>query len=63
MLSLRHGPAEDARARHPVSADEIRGLARDNGVFVARCIADEDHLDRPDLRWTRIALRWSERRT
>ena len=62
-LSLRHGPTEAARAMHPVSADEIRGLARDNGVLVERCIADEDHLGRPDLRWTRMAVRWSERRT
>ena len=59
VLSLRHGPAEAARAMHPVSADETRGLARDNGVFVERCIADEDHLGRPHLRWTRMALRRS----
>ena len=63
VLSLRHGPAEGARAMHPVSADEIRRLARDNGVFVERCIADEDHLDRPDLRWTRMGVRLSEGRT
>ena len=56
-LSLRHGPAEAARAMHPVSADEIHRLARDNGAFVERCIADEDHLGRPELRWTRMAVR------
>lgn len=42
---------------HPVSADEIRGLAHDNGMLVEHCIADEDHLGRPDLRWTRMAAR------
>ena len=48
---------------HPVSVDEIRGLARDNGVSVQRAIADADHLGRPDLRWTGMAVRWSEGRT
>ena len=57
VLSLRHGPAEPARAMHAVSADEIRRLARDNGAFVERCIADQDHLGRPDVRWTRMAVR------
>ena len=57
VLSLRHGPAEAARAMHPVSADEIRGLARDNSALVERCLADDDHLGRPDLRWTRMAVR------
>ena len=56
-LSLRHGPAEAARAMHPVSADEIRRLARDQGALVERCVTDDDHLGRPDVRWTRVAVR------
>ena len=42
---------------HPVSADEIRRLARDHGALVERCVADDDHLGRPDVRWTRVAVR------
>ena len=56
-LSLRHGPAEAARAMHAVSADEIRRLARDHGALVERCVTDDDHLGRPDVRWTRVAVR------
>ena len=56
-LSLRQGPAEAARAMHPVSADEIRGLARDNGALIERYVTDDDHLGRPELRWTRMAVR------
>ena len=56
-LSLRHGPAEATRAMHTVSADEIRRLARDHGALVERCVTAEDHLGRPDVRWTQVALR------
>ena len=42
---------------HPVSADEIRRLADEHGTLVERCVVDQDHLGRPDLRWTRMALR------
>ena len=56
-LSLRHGPAEAARAMHPVSADEIRRLARDHGALVERCVSAEDHQGRPDVRWTQVAVR------
>ena len=63
VLSLRHGRTEAASAMHPVSADEIRRLAGDRGAFVERCVADEDHLGRPDLRWTRMAVRLPGRRS
>ena len=56
-LSLRHGPAEATRAMHAVSADEIRRLARDHGALVERCVTAEDHLGRPDVRWTQVAVR------
>ena len=60
VLSLRHGPAKAERAMHPVSADEIRRLADGHGALVERCVIDQDHLGRPDLRWTRMALRLAE---
>ena len=56
-LSLRHGPSEATRAMHPVSADEIRRLARDHGALVERCVTAEDHLGRPNVRWTLVAVR------
>ena len=49
VLSLRHGPVEASRTMHPVSADQIGRLARDHGAFAEPCIADEDHLGRPDV--------------
>ena len=56
-LSLRHGPAEATRGMHAVSADEIRQLARDHGALVERYSTAEDHLGRPDVRWTLLAVR------
>ena len=56
-LSLRHGPAEAARAMHAVSADEIRRLARDHGALVERCVTAEDHLGREGVEWTQVAVR------
>ena len=46
---------------HPVSAGEIRRLARDHGALVERSVTDEDHLGRPDVRWTRMAVRLPNR--
>ena len=56
-FSLRHGPAEAARAMHEVSDDEIGRLARDHGALVERCEPAKDHLNRPDVRWTQVAIR------
>ena len=56
-MTLRSGPAEPARRFHPVSADEIRTLARDHGAFVEREVEADDHLGREDVRWTQLAIR------
>ena len=54
---LRHGPAEAGRGFHPVSADEIRMLARNHGAFVEREAGDDDALGRRGVHWTKMAVR------
>ena len=56
-ITLRSGPAEPGRRFHPVSADEVRALARDHGAFVEREVKADDHLGREDVRWTQFAVR------
>lgn len=56
-ITLRSGPAEPERGFHPVSADEIRRLARDHGAFIEFKNTAEDHLARPEIRWTHLAIR------
>ena len=56
-ITLRSGPAEPARRFHPVSADEVRSLARDHGAFVERAAETDDHLGREGVRWTQLAIR------
>ena len=55
-ITLRSGPAEAERRFHPVSAEEIRSLARDHGAFVEREVTD-DHFGRGEIRWTQLAVR------
>ena len=56
-ITLRSGPAEAQRRFHPVSAEEIRGLARDHGAFVEREAPAADHFGRSEIRWTQLAVR------
>ncbi|MCY4662870.1 MAG: methyltransferase domain-containing protein [Acidobacteria bacterium] len=56
-ITLRSGPAEPARRFHPVSADEVRVLARDHGAFVEREVDADDYLGRENVRWTQLAIR------
>ena len=56
-ITLRHGPAEAGRRFHPVSAAEIRSLARDHGAFVEREAAADDLLGRREIRWDQLAIR------
>lgn len=57
VFGLRHGPAEADRVMHAVSVEEIRRLARDHGAAVERSGTGDDHLGRPGVRWTRMAVR------
>ena len=50
-------PIEAGRAMHPVSAAEIRQLARRHGADVESTSEAADHLQRPGVRWTRVAVR------
>ena len=56
-ITLRDGPVEAERRFHPVSAAEIRSLARDHGAFVERDVPAADHFGRGEIRWTQLAVR------
>ena len=56
-ITLRSGPAEPARGCHPVSADEVRTLARNHGAFVEHERPSDDQLGRPNVQWTHLAIR------
>lgn len=56
-ITLRHGPAETERRLHPVSAAEIKSLARDHGAFVERETTADDQLGRREVRWDQLAIR------
>jgi SAM-dependent methyltransferase len=45
-ITLRHGPAEDARGMRPVSVAEIEALERKHGTFVVRLADTDDTLGR-----------------
>jgi hypothetical protein len=62
-ISLRQGPAEEARAIHPVSVEEIEALARSHGLSVIRIRQSEDQRGRSDVSWTYVALRLPDDRT
>ena len=56
-ITLRSGPAAPERGFHPVSANEIRTLARNHGAFVEREGSSSDHQGRRDVRWTQLGIR------
>ena len=56
-ITLRSGPAEAERGLHPVSAEEIRSLARDHGAVVEREVPADDHFGRGEIHWTQLAIR------
>ena len=58
-LSLRHGPGR-GRPRHAPGVGRTRSarLASEPGRTGREwCVTDDDHLGRPDVRWTRVAVR------
>ena len=56
-ITLRRGPTEAGRTVHPVSAAEIKRLARDHGAFVERENTADDLLGRREIRWEQLAIR------
>ena len=56
-IAMRGGPADQARGIHPVSLEEVEGLARDHGAFVERHTEADDHLGRHNIRWIQVAIR------
>jgi SAM-dependent methyltransferase len=56
-VTLRQGPAEAARAMHPVSLTELEQLARELGAMVVRTAETPDQMGRPEVTWTGVALR------
>ena len=56
-ITLRHGPAADARGMHPVSLSELETLARQLGAVVVRVQPATDAMSRPEVSWTGVALR------
>ena len=45
-ITLRQGPSEAERGFHPISSNEIEGLAREHGAFIERVINSKDELGR-----------------
>ena len=56
-ITLRHGPAPEGRGMHPVSLREVEDLARDHGFALMRSEPAADMQGRPEVSWTRVALR------
>lgn len=57
MFSLRLGPLPPERPMAPVSAGEIRDLARDSGLETVRVSRHEDAAGRPEISWDMVWLR------
>ena len=56
-LSLRISAMDDGREMHPVSAQEIERLARENGAFVERRTATADSAGRTEVSWINLVVR------
>lgn len=57
VLTLREGAPDPGRHMHPVSAEEVVGLAKAHGAVIVREEREADRLGREDVRWTHLALR------
>ncbi|MBL6077728.1 methyltransferase domain-containing protein [Belnapia sp. T18] len=56
-ITLRHGPDPSGRGMHPVSLEEVEALARNYGLAVVRTVRAADMQGRPEVIWTKVALR------
>lgn len=57
LISLRLGPPDLARDMHPVSVEEIRGLATETGLIRLREAPLPDRMGRSAISWVTTALR------
>lgn len=56
-ITLRQGPIDVDRGMHPVSTEEIEGLARRHGAYLETPRRAADFLGRRQISWTRIIVR------
>ena len=57
MFSLRLGPLPEDRPMAPVSAAEVRALARDHGLDIVRESRHDDAAGRPEISWAMVFVR------
>jgi len=56
-FSLRQGPVPEGRIMHPVSAEELEGLAAAHALAPVLRARTEDSLGRPEVSWTTLVFR------
>jgi len=56
-ITLRQGPVDADRGMHPVSTEEIEGLARRHGAYLEPPQRAADFLGRRQISWVRIIVR------
>ncbi|MDT7526874.1 class I SAM-dependent methyltransferase, partial [Pseudidiomarina sp. GXY010] len=56
VISLRHGASPDTRTMHPVSADELKQYAQQQGLSFRLLNARDDQLGRQDVAWETVLL-------
>lgn len=57
VISLRHGDSPDEREMYPVSADEIKRWAAEQGLAFAFHATDDDKLGRSSVHWETCVFR------
>lgn len=56
VISLRHGASPDERAMHPVSADELKQYAQQQGLSYKLLSNRQDQLGRQNVQWETVLL-------
>ncbi|WP_369742807.1 class I SAM-dependent methyltransferase [Pseudidiomarina sp. PP-1MA] len=56
VVSLRHGASPDSRTMHPVSANELKQYAQQQGLSFRLLNARDDQLGRQDVAWETVLL-------
>ncbi len=60
ILTLRNGPEDLERCIYQVSESEIEELARDHGAVIRYRQEQTDALERANIRWVQLAIRFPE---